>query len=88
MTNAAIMRMQGTSLSNDQVFNVVDCALRNKQVPYATNAVYYVLGASNIQVTSGARSGAGTANPWSTCVGAPTPTHLHTTAVVELTAHA
>jgi hypothetical protein len=47
-------RAQGTSLSNNQIFGVVNCAITRKQVPYMTNAVYMVLGASNIQATSGA----------------------------------
>ena len=47
------VREQGTSLSNNQLFNVVDCAITKKQVPYATNALYLVLGASNIVATSG-----------------------------------
>ncbi|BDA42947.1 probable protein EXORDIUM-like 5 [Coccomyxa sp. Obi] len=42
-----------TTLSNDQIFQVVDCALRKGLLPYATNAVYLVLGASNIQASSG-----------------------------------
>ena len=48
-----VLCFQGTSVSNNQVFNVVDCVLRENLVPYATNAIYLVLGASNIQVTSG-----------------------------------
>lgn len=48
------MRAQGTSLSNNQIFGVVNCAITRKLVPYMTNAVYLVLGASNIQATSGA----------------------------------
>ena len=46
--------MQGRSLTNDQIFTAVDCAIQNKLLPYATNAVYLLLGASNIKVTSGA----------------------------------
>ena len=45
--------MQGRSLSNDQIFTAVDCAIQNNYLPYATNAVYLVLGASNIKVNSG-----------------------------------
>lgn len=48
------MREQGTSLSNNQLFNVVNCAITKKLVPYSTNALYFVLGASNIVATSGA----------------------------------
>ncbi len=40
-------------MTNDQIFSAVDCAIQNKQVPYATNAVYLLLGASNIQASSG-----------------------------------
>ena len=49
------MRAQGAALSNNQIFGVVNCAITRKLVPYMTNAVYMVLGASNIQATSGAR---------------------------------
>ena len=45
--------LQGRSLTNDQIFSAVDCAIQNNQVPYATNAVYLLLGASNIQASSG-----------------------------------
>ena len=45
--------LQGKSLSNDQIFNAVDCAIQNKQLPYATNGVYILLGASNVKATSG-----------------------------------
>ncbi len=52
--------LQGKSLSNDQIFSAVDCAIQNKQLPYATNAVYLLLGASNIKATSGERCCAST----------------------------
>lgn len=45
--------LQGKSLSNDQIFTAVDCAIQNRQLPYATNAVYLLLGASNIKANSG-----------------------------------
>jgi hypothetical protein len=45
--------VQGASLSNDQIFQVVDCAIQSGLVPYASNAAYHVLGASNIKATSG-----------------------------------
>ena len=40
-------------MTNDQIFNAVDCAIQNKLVPYATNAVYLLLGASNVKASSG-----------------------------------
>ena len=46
--------MQGRTLTNDQIFTAVDCAIQNNLLPYATNAVYLLLGASNIKVNSGA----------------------------------
>ena len=45
--------MQGRTLTNDQIFTAVDCAIQKNLLPYATNAVYLVLGASNIKVNSG-----------------------------------
>ena len=45
--------MQGRTLTNDQIFTAVDCAIQNNLLPYATNAVYLLLGASNIKVNSG-----------------------------------
>ena len=45
--------LQGLTINNDQVFNAVDCAIQSKQVPYATNALYLVLGASNVKLTTG-----------------------------------
>nr|QOL01142.1 putative extracellular protein CSOL_065 [Pseudococcomyxa simplex] len=44
---------QGASLSNDQIFNSVDCVIQRGILPYATNAVYLLLGASNVKATSG-----------------------------------
>ena len=41
--------LQGKSLSNDQIFTAVDCAIQNKQLPYATNAVYLLLGGQQHQ---------------------------------------
>ena len=46
--------VQGTSLSNDQIFTSVDCVIQRGILPYATNAVYLLLGASNVKATSGA----------------------------------
>ncbi len=51
---AECVLLQGKTLTNDQIFNAVDCAIQNKQVPYATNAVYLLLGASNVKASSGA----------------------------------
>ncbi|CAL8467417.1 g6955 [Coccomyxa elongata] len=44
---------QGAALSNDQIFTAVDCVIQRGILPYATNAVYLLLGASNVQATSG-----------------------------------
>ncbi|EIE24427.1 hypothetical protein COCSUDRAFT_65352 [Coccomyxa subellipsoidea C-169] len=43
----------GNNLSNDQIFTVVDCVIQRGIVPYLTNAVYLLLGASNVKATSG-----------------------------------
>ncbi|BDA42945.1 probable protein EXORDIUM-like 3 at C-terminar half [Coccomyxa sp. Obi] len=43
----------GNTLSNDQIFGVIDCVLQRGILPYATNAVYLLLGASNIKASSG-----------------------------------
>ncbi|CAL8467418.1 g6956 [Coccomyxa elongata] len=44
---------QGATVSNDQIFTAVDCVIQRGLLPYATNAVYLLLGASNVQVSSG-----------------------------------
>ena len=41
---------QGFSVSNDQIFAVIDCLFRQKVLPYSGDAVYVFLAASNIQV--------------------------------------
>ncbi len=46
--------LQGATVSNDQIFTAVDCVIQRGLVPYATNAVYLLLGASNVQASSGA----------------------------------
>lgn len=50
-----VLAVQGRTLTNDQIFNAVDCAIQTGAVPYATNAVYLLLGASNIKASSGER---------------------------------
>lgn len=55
-SNGIRRMLQGKSLSNDQIFTAVDCAIQNKQLPYATNGVYILLGASNVKAASGKNS--------------------------------
>jgi hypothetical protein len=40
--------MQGSTVSDDQIFAVIDCLLRQQRLPYSADAVYAFLAASNV----------------------------------------